>query len=365
MDLVTVLLRHFGEWVSEIRYDNYRVDGIVIHGKTAYHDSMDSISTQLKIDVSLKRIHANDDVDTGDMTIECYDFVEPSELAVVVVGNVESLRIVNVGGEELISDCYNSVVKVNQKYKNKATLVSIMRNYAIKHRLNFISERSDKWRSSSAILSRKFIKFCILGKDNLPMTLLMYLSNSPSVASVYFPIILCNSRKFNKTKINQNMWYASYNSRQEACPPNSSDFNNLVMNRATFATPFKPNDSILDQIDRELLYHEHNKPVPGGWCLGDNVTDKCTLWGDAEVLRPGPGSKRLEKSFVQIFTNGTFRSSQYIYEYSSLKDVNILKIQTLENVFFLPETRKESHEQKYTEDQSPHVVFLLAILIES
>ncbi|KAJ8547140.1 hypothetical protein K7X08_010726 [Anisodus acutangulus] len=168
--------------------------------------------------------------------------------------------------------------------------------------------------SSSAILSRKFIEFCILGTDNLPRTLLMYLANSPSSTSVYFPTILCNSRKFNRTTINHNMQYASFNSRQEARPLNSDDFNDLVMSGAAFASPFEANDLILDQIDHELLHHKHNKPVPGGWCLGDNETEKCTHWGDAEVLRPGPGSKRLEKSFVQIFTNGTFRSSRCVYE---------------------------------------------------
>ncbi|KAM3290061.1 hypothetical protein P3S67_018350 [Capsicum chacoense] len=152
---------------------------------------MDVISIQLKINISLKRIYAkyvvqstssaleihndisvklflqilkaetifgeyplcittsdividSDDFDANDKTIECYDFVEPFELPVAVVGNVESLPVVNVGGEELISDYYNSVVKVNQKYKNKATLVSVMRNCAIKHRFNFKAERSDK-----------------------------------------------------------------------------------------------------------------------------------------------------------------------------------------------------------------------------
>ncbi|KAM3245918.1 hypothetical protein P3L10_007685 [Capsicum annuum] len=193
MDLVTVLLRHSGEWISEIRYDNYLVDGIVIHEKTSYRDLMDAISTQLKIDVSLKRINAkyvvqgnssaleihndislavklflqilkvesifgkyplcittsdividSDGVDTDNMMIECYDFVEPSDLALGVVRNVESLAIVNVGGEELISDCYNSVVKVKQKYINKDTLISIMRNYSIKHGFNCKAARSDK-----------------------------------------------------------------------------------------------------------------------------------------------------------------------------------------------------------------------------
>ncbi|KAM3326086.1 hypothetical protein P3S67_001212 [Capsicum chacoense] len=159
----------------------------------SYRDLIDVISTQLKIDVPLKRIYAkyivqcnslaleihnnmavkrflqilkaksifgkyplcittsdividSDDVDADDMTIECYDFVDPYELAVAVADNVESLPIVNVGGEELINDFYNSVVKVNQKYKNKDTLVSVMRNYAIKHRFNFRADRSDKQR---------------------------------------------------------------------------------------------------------------------------------------------------------------------------------------------------------------------------
>ncbi|KAM3282943.1 hypothetical protein P3S67_026588 [Capsicum chacoense] len=193
MDLVTMLLRHSGEWVFETRYDNYRVNGIVIHEKILYLDLMKVISTQLKIDVSLKIIHVkyivqdnssalkihndmavkfflqilkaesifgkytlcittsdilidSDNIDADDMTIECYDFVEPSELAVIVAGNIESLPIVNVGVKELISDCYNSVVKVNQKYKNKATLVSVMRNYVIKHMFNFRAKRFDKQR---------------------------------------------------------------------------------------------------------------------------------------------------------------------------------------------------------------------------
>lgn len=168
--------------------------------------------------------------------------------------------------------------------------------------------------SSSSILSRKFIEFCILGTDNLPRTLLMYLSNSPSSSSVYFPTILCNSRKFNRTTINHNLRYASFNSRKEALPLNTSNFNDLVMSGAVFAAPFEANNPILDQIDSELLHHKYDEPVPGGWCLGENETDKCTVWGDAEVLRPGPGAQRLEERFVQIFSNGTFRSSRCVYE---------------------------------------------------
>ncbi|XP_047250121.1 uncharacterized protein LOC124885902 [Capsicum annuum] len=131
---------------------------------------MDAISTQLKIDVSLKRINAkfkilkaesifrkyplcittsdividSDGVYADNTMIEYYDFVKPSDLALGVVRNVKSLAIVNVGGEELISDCYNSVVKVKQKYINKDTLVSVMRNYSIKHMFNCRTARSNK-----------------------------------------------------------------------------------------------------------------------------------------------------------------------------------------------------------------------------
>ncbi|XP_009606894.3 beta-glucuronosyltransferase GlcAT14A, partial [Nicotiana tomentosiformis] len=171
--------------------------------------------------------------------------------------------------------------------------------------------------SSSAILTRKFIEYCILGSENLPRTLLMYLSNSPSSESVYFPTILCNSQKFNRTTINHNMLYASLNSRSQARQLNSSDFNDLLMSGAAFASPFKVDDPVLDQIDHELLHHNRDEPVPGGWCLGDTETNKCSVWGDAEILRPGPGAKRLEKHFLELFSNESYLSDQCQYEKSS------------------------------------------------
>ncbi|KAM3267679.1 hypothetical protein P3S67_032097 [Capsicum chacoense] len=57
----------------EIRYDNYLVDGIVIHEKTSYRDLMDAISTQLKIDVSLKRINAKYVVQGNSSALEIYN----------------------------------------------------------------------------------------------------------------------------------------------------------------------------------------------------------------------------------------------------------------------------------------------------
>lgn len=154
-----------------------------------------------------------------------------------------------------------------------------------------------------ALLSRKFVEFCILGTDNLPRTLLMYLSNTPASTSVYFPTILCNSHQFNRTTINHSLHYSSLDSRQRIRSLNSSNFDELVESGAAFASAFPENDPILDQIDRELLQRIPDKPVPGGWCLGDSAEEKCSVWGDADVLKPGLGGKRLEKRLVRLLSN--------------------------------------------------------------
>ncbi|CAK9164595.1 unnamed protein product [Ilex paraguariensis] len=168
--------------------------------------------------------------------------------------------------------------------------------------------------SSSAILSRKFIDHCILGTENLPRSLLMYLSNTPSSQNVYFPTILCNSRQFHRTIINHSLHYASFDTRQTPHPLNSSYFNDLVWSGAVFALPFLPDDPILDRIDQEILRRSPGKPVPGGWCLGESENDTCTVWGDADVLRPGAGVSRLEKRIIELLSNGTFQSHKCAVE---------------------------------------------------
>ncbi|KAH6786820.1 Core-2/I-branching beta-1 [Perilla frutescens var. hirtella] len=158
--------------------------------------------------------------------------------------------------------------------------------------------------SPMALLSRKFIEFCILGTDNLPRTLLMYLSNTPASTSVYFPTVLCNSHQFNRTTINHSLHYSALDSRLQALMLNSSNFEELIQSGAAFASAFPCNSPVLDRIDRELLQRHPNQPVPGGWCLGDSDEDKCSIWGDADVLKPGSGAKRLEKRLVQLLSNG-------------------------------------------------------------
>ncbi|KAG8372789.1 hypothetical protein BUALT_Bualt12G0103500 [Buddleja alternifolia] len=160
--------------------------------------------------------------------------------------------------------------------------------------------------SSTAILSRKFMEFCILGTENLPRTLLMYLSNTPSSTSVYFPTLLCNSHNFNRTTINHALAYTSLDSREQAHFLNSTNFDELMESGAAFASPFLPNDPILDRIDREILHRNTDNPVPGGWCLGDS---DCSVSGDADILKPGPGATRLERRLVEFLSNQTTQCS--------------------------------------------------------
>ncbi|CDO99390.1 unnamed protein product [Coffea canephora] len=166
--------------------------------------------------------------------------------------------------------------------------------------------------SSSAILSRKFIEFCILGTDNLPRTVLMYLANTPSANSVYFPTILCNTQKFNRTIINHNLQYVSLNLRKEPHLLNSSYYTDLVQSGAAFASRFRPDDPILDRIDKEILHRAPRKPVPGGWCLGESGLDSCKVWGDADILKPGLGAKRLENRLLELLSKETFLSQQCV-----------------------------------------------------
>ncbi|XP_077252725.1 beta-glucuronosyltransferase GlcAT14A-like [Tasmannia lanceolata] len=169
--------------------------------------------------------------------------------------------------------------------------------------------------SPSVILSRKYVEFCILGLDNLPRTLLMYYTNTLSPHVNYFHTVLCNSREFNKTTINHNMHYVSWDEppKREPRALGMIDFEKIIQSGAAFGTQFPRDDPVLDRIDREVLNRGPGKIVPGGWCLGAS-DDPCTVWGNADILRPGQGAKRLEKVILELLSNETSQSNHCIYQ---------------------------------------------------
>ncbi|KAK1290343.1 hypothetical protein QJS10_CPB18g01841 [Acorus calamus] len=170
--------------------------------------------------------------------------------------------------------------------------------------------------SDSVILSRKFTEFCIMGVDNLPRTLLMYYANTPAAHKNYFQTVICNSAQFNRSTINHNLHHVEWDNSSKVDPRmlGVDDLTNMTLGGAAFAMRFSTDDPVLDLIDQVVLHRGPGQFVPGGWCLGRGSGDPCRVWGDPDVLRPGPGARRLERAIVDLLSNGSFRNNQCIWE---------------------------------------------------
>ncbi|CAL9756749.1 unnamed protein product [Musa acuminata subsp. burmannicoides] len=170
--------------------------------------------------------------------------------------------------------------------------------------------------SASVILSRKFIEYCILGTDNLPRTLMMYYANTLSSHTNYFQTVLCNSPGFNRTIVNHHLHYMIWEASPKKEPRllTMDDLKNMTITGAAFGTRFSKNDPVLDHIDKETLSRGPGRIVPGGWCLGGSHGDPCAVWGNPDVLIPGPGAARLAKIIADLLSDGKLRSQQCIWK---------------------------------------------------
>ncbi|XP_049374388.1 uncharacterized protein LOC125839457 [Solanum verrucosum] len=95
---ISILLRHSGIWESDVRYEQYKIDGIVVGENISLVNLKSAIAAELNIDESKKNI----------------------EIRYVVEGN-----------------------SLKQLYKDKTTLMAVMEKYKIKHSFNFRVKRSD------------------------------------------------------------------------------------------------------------------------------------------------------------------------------------------------------------------------------
>jgi hypothetical protein len=94
--------------------------------------------------------------------------------------------------------------------------------------------------SWSVILSRKFIEYRIFGMDNLPRTLLMYYTNMPLPHRKYFQTVLCNSPEFNKTVVNHDLHYSTWDAHSKNEPHllTIDDVENMTESAAAFGLDF-------------------------------------------------------------------------------------------------------------------------------
>lgn len=171
--------------------------------------------------------------------------------------------------------------------------------------------------SAWVVLTRSFMEYCIWGWDNLPRTLLMYYTNFVSSPEGYFHTTICNSKRFENTTINHDMHYIKWDSPPKQHPRTLTEayFRNMTKSGAPFARKFNADDPVLDRIDKELLGRKNGSFTPGAWCIGEESDDgdgqdQCSTIGDIDILRPGPGSKRLEKLLLKLISKENFRSRQ-------------------------------------------------------
>ncbi|EER95514.1 hypothetical protein BDA96_01G540000 [Sorghum bicolor] len=170
--------------------------------------------------------------------------------------------------------------------------------------------------SSSVILSRKFIEYCIVGMDNLPRTLLMYYTNMPLPHRKYFQTVLCNSPEFNETAVNHDLHYSTWDARSKNEPRllTIDDLENMTDSGAAFGTRFPKDDHVLDHIDAEILHRLPGDPVTGGWCIGVGHDSPCDISGNPDVLRPGPKAVKLAKFLAERLSYQNFYGHQCIWD---------------------------------------------------
>ncbi|KAH0736956.1 hypothetical protein KY290_035661 [Solanum tuberosum] len=195
---ITILLRHSGIWVSDVNYEGYKVDGIVVGESISFMNLKALILAELEIDGVRKDIEIRYIVDgntcplkiRNDMGVKLYLEVRRNETGIgmyplcidtteKMVGEIHNFdcssgEIICVEGTErdtealalvesricdldyipelnatnYITDSNCTDVKTGQLYKDKGTLIAVMEKYKIKNNFNFRVKRSDKRRSS-------------------------------------------------------------------------------------------------------------------------------------------------------------------------------------------------------------------------
>lgn len=146
------------------------------------------------------------------------------------------------------------------------------------------------------VLSRGFLEHCVIGWDNFPRKLLMYMTNLAFPLESYFQTVLCNTPEFrNSTVVSDNLRHAIIQNTSIA---------QLMESRAIFAGPFMDyDDGMLQEIDEQLLNRGREGIVPGKWCLGTGLVNDSapsSFWGDIDGVEAGDEGIRLHKILSRV-----------------------------------------------------------------
>ncbi|KAG5609648.1 hypothetical protein H5410_020929 [Solanum commersonii] len=203
---ITILLRHSGIWVSDVSYEGYKVDGIVVGESISFMNLKALILAELEIDGVTKDIEIRYIVDENtcplkirnDMGVKLYLEVRRNEPGIgmyplcidtteKMVGEIhkfdcssgeiiymegterdtEALALVEsricdldyipkLNATNYIIDSNSTDVKTDQLYKDKGTLIAVLVKYNIKNNFNFKVKRSDKKRKKSDVFKVRY-----------------------------------------------------------------------------------------------------------------------------------------------------------------------------------------------------------------
>lgn len=163
------------------------------------------------------------------------------------------------------------------------------------------------------ILSRPFIKYCILGWDNLPRTLLMYFTNTPFSEEGYFQSVACNAPDFKNTTLNTDLRFVEWDNPPGPEPHflNASNFNQMVKSGLPFARQFHEDDPILNMIDEHVLNRKYQNVAPGAWCSTKNrwFIDPCSQWDNVNVVKPGVQAENFGRLMSRLLSEWTSQSN--------------------------------------------------------
>lgn len=137
--------------------------------------------------------------------------------------------------------------------------------------------------------------------------LLLYFTNVVIPQEGYFHSVVCNSPHFQNTTVNSDLRYMEWDTPPQMEPHflNVTDYDKIASSGLPFARQFRKDDPVLDQIDARILGRRNRQVVPGGWCTGSGRwwMDRCSVWGDLNIVKPGPRAENLEKLIEKLLVD--------------------------------------------------------------
>ncbi|KAH0684710.1 hypothetical protein KY290_021617 [Solanum tuberosum] len=165
MASLVVLVMHSGRWDSDNRYVDYTIEGVVFKESSSYKELYNVIATQLGVDMNLIKLKIEYKVEESntpmlihnDMDVRVYIMLKEAanefnkyQICIRKLDNSNNTNELcgssnqeQVSCDGVISDPSNKFVEVDQVYKDKATLKSVMEKYAIAKRFQYRTVRSN------------------------------------------------------------------------------------------------------------------------------------------------------------------------------------------------------------------------------